>query len=128
MSAGGFLDYPLHFDGANRTALTDGRDHVRDMVEQVLFTAPGERVNRPDFGCGLGRMVFAPNSDVLAAATQFLVRGALQRWLADVIRVDEVRVTAADEQLVIEVAYLRLDSALSQLDRFVRPLSAGTGP
>jgi phage baseplate assembly protein W len=128
MIAPSFLGYPLQFDGAKRTAVADLDNHVRQMVEQVLFTAPGERLNRPDFGCGLGRMVFAPNSEVLATATQFLVRGALQRWLADVIRVDDVVVTTAEEQLVVEVRYVRLNTARSQVDRFTRALSARPGP
>ena len=65
-------------------------DHIRDLIEQVLFTAPGERVNRPNFGSGLLQLVFAPNSDELAAATQFLVQGALQQWLGDLIQVEGV--------------------------------------
>ena len=73
------LDYPYHFDGRGRTATTDTADHIRDLIEQVLFTAPGERVNRPDFGSGLLRLVFAPNSDALAAATHLAVQGALQQ-------------------------------------------------
>ena len=72
-----YLDYPYHFDGRGRTAATSNDAHMRDLIEQVLFTAPGERVNRPDFGSGLMQLVFAPNSDELAAATQFLVQGAL---------------------------------------------------
>ena len=68
------IDFPLHFDDRGRTAATDDDEHVRDLIEQVLFTAPGERVNRPTFGSGLLQLVFAPNSDALAAATQ--VRGA----------------------------------------------------
>src|SRR5215217_3328196 len=84
------LDYPFHVDGAGRVAVTNSDDRVRDLIHQVLFTTPGERVNRPDFGCGLLQMTFMPNGDVLAGATQFLIHGALQRWLADIVEVDEV--------------------------------------
>lgn len=122
MSRVSFLDYPFQFDGMRRTATTDMDDHVRDMVEQVLFTAPGERVNRPDFGCGLRQLIFMPNSDVLATATQFLVQGALQRWLADLIQVQEVSITTDDSAIHVFVSYLRLDTGQSMSDRFSAPL------
>jgi phage baseplate assembly protein W len=115
------LDHPFHFDGRGRTATTDADDHVRDMIFQVLFTNPGERVNRPDFGCGLMQLVFLPNSDVLATATQFLVQGALQRWLADVVQVEGVRVTSEEAQLVVEVVYTRLDTGERRQELFASP-------
>src|SRR5215470_12039631 len=99
------IDYPYHFDGRGRTAATDDDSHIRDLIEQVLFTAPGERVNRPDFGSGLMQLVFAPNSDELAAATQFLVQGALQQWLGDLIVVDAVQVESEDATIRIAVQY-----------------------
>ena len=116
------LDHPFHFDGTGRTATTDTDDHVRDMIFQVLFTNPGERVNRPDFGCGLGQLVFMPNSGALATASQFLVQGSLQRWLSDVIQVERVQVTAEDERLIVDVAYVRLDSGRRLQDRFDLPV------
>jgi phage baseplate assembly protein W len=116
------LDHPFHFDGTGRTATTDPDDHVRDMIFQVLFTNPGERVNRPDFGCGLGQLVFMPNSGALATASQFLVQGSLQRWLSDVIQVERVQVTAEDERLIVDVAYVRLDSGQRLQDRFDLPV------
>jgi len=115
------LDHPLHFDGTGRTAITGEDDHVRDMIFQVLFTNPGERVNRPDFGCGLGQMVFMPNSGALATASQFLVQGSLQRWLADVIQVEKVEVKAEEERLIVDVVYVRLDSGQRLQERFDVP-------
>ena len=104
------IDYPYHIDGRGRTAGTDDADHIRDMIEQVLFTAPGERVNRPDFGSGLLQLVFAPNSDEVAAALQFTVKGALQQWLGDLIEVEDVEVTSEDATLTIGLQYrLRRD-------------------
>jgi phage baseplate assembly protein W len=100
-----FFDFPFHVDGRGRTAETDRDDHVRDLIRQVLFTAPGERVNRPDFGCGIGQLVFMPNDDQLAAATQFLVQGALTRWLDTVIVVHEVEVVALDNRLTVTVVF-----------------------
>ncbi len=113
-----YLDYPFHIDGRGRTAETDEDDHIRDLIHQVLFTSPGERVNRPDFGCGLKQMVFMPNSDALATATQFLVQGALQRWLETVIQVERVEVEAQDEKLVVTVAYSKRDTGERRQDRF----------
>src|SRR3989442_14177063 len=100
-----FIDVPLRVDGRGHTGTTGDETHIRQLIYQVLFTSPGERVNRPDFGCGLKQMVFMPNSDALAAATQFLVQGALTRWLGGLIRVERVQVTAIDERLTVTVAY-----------------------
>jgi phage baseplate assembly protein W len=99
------IDYPYHFDVRGRTASAGDDDHIRDMIEQVLFTSPGERVNRPTFGSGLMQLVFAPNSPELAAATQFLVQGALQQWLGELILVDLVEVTAEDSSLRATIQY-----------------------
>ena len=100
------LDYPFHFDGRGRTASTDDDNHIRDMIEQFLFTNPGERVNRPDFGSGLLQLIFAPNSPELAATVQFTIQAGLQRWLSDLIAVQKVEVTADDSTLRITVLYV----------------------
>jgi phage baseplate assembly protein W len=100
------IDFPLRFDQRGLTAEVGYEKHVRNLIEQVLFTAPGERVNRPDFGSGLMQLVFSPNSPELAAATQFLVQGALQRWLGDLIEVRNVQVEAVESSLLIQVDYL----------------------
>ena len=115
------LDHPFRLDGRGRVAVTEADDHVRDMIYQVLFTNPGERVNLPDFGCGLLQLVFEPNSDALATATQFLVQGSLQRWLADVVQVDRVEITNEEGQLIVDVAYTRLDTGQRRQDLFVSP-------
>src|SRR5713226_3852826 len=100
------LDFPFHFDDRGHTAEVDNDGHIRDLIEQVLFTAPGERVNRPTFGSGLLQLVFAPNSDALAATTQTTVQGALQQWLGDVIQVQAVDVQNDDATLRITVQYI----------------------
>src|ERR1700739_4169351 len=100
------IDYPIHFDQRGRTALTDDNDHIRDMIEQVLFTNPGERVNRPDFGSGLLQLMFAPNSEELATALQFTIQAALQRWLGDLIELQAVDVTSDDAVVRVVVRYL----------------------
>ena len=99
------IDYPFHFDDKGRTAATSDDDHIRDMIEQLLFTNPGERVNRPDFGSGLMQMVFAPNSPELAAALQFTLQAALDRWLGDVVEVRGLEVMSQDATLTVDLAY-----------------------
>jgi len=100
------VDFPLGFDGRGRTAETDRDAHIRDMIEQLLFTTPGERVNRPTFGSGVLQLVFAPNSDALAAATQLSVQAALQEWLGDLIEVSDVQVEASDATLRLDIRYV----------------------
>jgi len=100
------VDFPYHFDARGRTAEVDYDAHIRDLIEQVLFTAPGERVNRPDFGSGLLGLVFAPNSSELAATTQYLVQGSLQQYLGDLIQVDAVDVASEDSTLRVSVRYV----------------------
>jgi phage baseplate assembly protein W len=90
------------------------------MIEEVLFTSPGERVNRPTFGCGLLQLVFAPNSDELAATTQYLVQGSLQQWLGDLIQVSAVTVEHDDSTLRVRISYLVRVSQENQSATFER--------
>jgi phage baseplate assembly protein W len=114
------IDFPLHFDTRGRTAATDDDDHIRDLIEQLLFTNPGERVNRPDFGSGLLQMVFAPNSEELASALQFTLQAALQRFLGDLIDLQQLQVTAQDATLSVVVRYLVRRTQESRVDTFAR--------
>lgn len=99
--------FPFSFrDG--RIAVIGGDEATRGKIIQVLFTAPGERVNLPEFGCGLLNLVFEPNSDVLAATMEFRIREALARWMADEIRVDGVAVEPQDGRVTVQVVYRRL--------------------
>jgi phage baseplate assembly protein W len=116
------LDYPYHVDGRGRTATTSEAEHVRDLVEQVLFTQPGERVNRPDFGSGLLQLTFAPLSDELASATQFLVQGALEQWLGRVIALEQVTVTRDDAVLRVLVSYTLRHTGERRSESFERPV------
>lgn len=99
------IKFPFQTDHKGRTALCELERHINDMIEQVLFTSPGERVNRPTFGSGLMQLVFQPNSDELAATTQFLVQGALQQWLGDLIEVNSIDVQNPDSSLFVTVVY-----------------------
>lgn len=114
------IDFPFHFDRRGRTATTSDTDHVRDMIEQLLFTNPGERVNRPDFGSGLQQLVFAPNSSEVAATLQFTTQAALQRWLGDVIDVQELAVTAEEATLHVFIRYAIRPSGATRVETFER--------
>ena len=112
------IDFPFHFDGRGRTAATDDNEHIRDLIEEFLFTNPGERVNRPDFGSGLLQLVFAPNSPELAATVQFSIQAGLQRWLSDLITVQKVEVTTQDSTLSVQVQYVVRSTGESQTQTF----------
>ena len=118
------IDYPFHFDNAGRSASTDDADHVRDMIAQLLFSRPGERVNRPDFGSGLMHSVFAPNSPEIATALEFTTRAALHRYLGDVIEVRTLSVVADDAALRVDLQYMLRSSGELRSDGFV--MGAGT--
>jgi phage baseplate assembly protein W len=118
------LAYPYRIAPSGGTAATDDSTHIRDMIEQVLFTAPGERVMRPDFGCGAARLVFAPNSVELASATQMLIQASLQQWMNAFIVVQSVDVTASDATLAVTVQYTIRATGQSELQSFTRSLSS----
>jgi phage baseplate assembly protein W len=103
-----FLDYPYAVGSTGSPNTTGPDDHLRDLILQLLFTNPGERVNLPEFGVGVQQLVFAPNSDALRTSAQFLISTGLQRWLGDRINVSQVLVTSepGDEETVnIEIVY-----------------------
>jgi uncharacterized protein len=112
--------FPLRLDARGRTALADDEAYLRGLVEQVLFTRPGERVTRPDLGSGVDRLVFSPGGDEVARTTQSLVHAALQQWLGDLLRVDEVGVEAHDTRLEVTVVYTPLDAPRNDPARVLR--------
>lgn len=114
------IAYPFRIDSTGRTASSNAQRHIRDLIEQVLFTIPGERVNRPDFGCGIMQLIFAPNSSELASATQFLVQGQLQQWLGELIQVEAVKVESLDSALNVTVQYRIRRTQELQLAQFSR--------
>lgn len=113
------LNFPYQFDGRGRTAETALQDYMRQLVEQVLFTSPGERVNLPDFGSGLLQLPFAPNSMEMAAATQFSVQSALQKWLSGYVKVQSVVASANDSVLSVTVEYSPINTDVTQVQTFV---------
>ncbi len=112
------VNFPYQFDGRGRTQ-DPMQDYVRQLVEQVLFTSPGERVNLPDFGSGLLQLPFAPNSLEMAAATQFTVQAALQKWLAGYVKVQSVVASAQEATLKVTVTYTPLNTDVTQIQTFV---------
>ena len=112
------VKYPFQFDNSGHTAQTDDNNHIREMIEQVLFTIPGERVNRPTFGTNLMQLVFQPNSNELSATTQFMVQGALQQWLGDLIAVSDVQVVNQDSTILVTIAYTVRSTQQSYITQF----------
>jgi phage baseplate assembly protein W len=100
------LAFPFHLDPAGHTVRCDTIEaHIRQLLEQLLLTRPGERVNRPEFGCGLGDLVFVPSSPEMAAAVGVTIGTAVTEFLGDLIRVLDLRVTAHDTRLQVDLAY-----------------------
>ena len=114
------LNFPYQFDGRGRTAEAAVSDYVTQLVETVLFTSPGERVNLPDFGSGLLQLPFSLNSVEAAAATQFAVQGALQKWLGSYLKVISVVATAQEATLSVTVTYTLLGTDVTQVQTFVQ--------
>ncbi|MFL6211751.1 MAG: GPW/gp25 family protein [Pyrinomonadaceae bacterium] len=114
------IDFPFHFDARGKTAAVGTDEHIRDMIEQLLFTNHGERVNRPDFGSGLRQLIFAPNSPELAAALQLTTQSELQRWLGDVINLLNLEVESEGATLRILIQYVVKRTGEAQTVVFTR--------
>jgi len=117
------IGFPYRIDARQRTAEAGEEDHIRDLMEQVLFTNPGERVNRPDFGAGLDQLVFGPAGTEVATTVQALIQGALQQWLADRVRIEAVQVTVVEAAVTVTVQY----SLVRNQQRRVAVLERGGG-
>jgi len=121
------MQFPFVTDGRGCTAsgADDDDDYVQGLIEQVLMTSPGERANRPDFGCGLLAMTFAPGGDALQAALQATVQSGLQRWLSDYIQVQDVVVEFVDAAVNVTVQYIVRRTQQQQIATFQSPTSGG---
>ena len=116
------IDFPFHAGPLGGTAPVDEDAHIRQLIEQVIFTAPGERVNRPTFGSGIQRLLFGPISDPVVSAAHMAVQGALQQWLGDRVAVQDVTVEARDSTITVTVSYRRASSSQAQTAQFSREL------
>ncbi len=114
------IAFPFNISNHGRTAEADDNAHIRQMIEQVLFTSPGERVNRPDFGTGIQGLVFAAAGDEIMAATKFMVQGALQQHLLNVIQVQDIQVESEDTALKVMVQYIVLKTGQPEMAVFER--------
>jgi hypothetical protein len=114
------IDYPFHFDSRGRTATTGDDEHICDMLEELIFTRPGERVNRPDFGSGVLQLVFAPSNPELATALQFTIRAAIQKWLGDLVELVDLAVNSHGSTLTIDVKYVVRRTSQARTARFER--------
>jgi phage baseplate assembly protein W len=121
------VGHPLRATDHGRTALAGDDEYLRGLVEAVLFTRPGERVNRPDFGSGIEQLVFAPTDGELAQATKALVQGALQRALGDQIRVEEVVAEAEEATLRVTIVYSPVIGAAPSSERRSLTVTGGAG-
>ncbi|MFE9018090.1 GPW/gp25 family protein [Streptomyces sp. NPDC007808] len=119
------LGFPLRLDERGRLAFADDEEYLRGLVEAVLLTRPGERVNRPDFGSGVDQLLFAPGGDELARTTQVLVQASVQQWLGDLLSVEEVAVEAVDTVLTVTVVYSPLHQGAPTGERRVLRISSG---
>ena len=116
MATGFGFPFGVTSDGAIVPDPDDDVD-LRGKIIQVLFTAPGERVNNPEFGCGLYNLVFDPSNTILGAAMEFTIGAALTRWLGNLLMVQAVDVTSGDEAVTIEVAYINRKDLVRQAVR-----------
>jgi hypothetical protein len=119
------IAHPFRINNWGRTADATVDEHIRHLIEQVLFTIPGERVNRPTFGSNIRQLIFAPNNSELVTATQFLLQGALEQWLGDVIQVEVIEATSIKEisegdSIQVIVQYVVRQTQQRQIVQFTR--------
>lgn len=119
------IAYPFQFNALGRTATSSENEHIRHLIEQVLFTIPGERVNRPTFGSNIRQIIFALNNSELITATQFLLQGALEQWLGDEIQVEVIEATTRSsasegDTVQVIVQYIVRRTQQRQIVQFTR--------
>jgi phage baseplate assembly protein W len=114
------IAYPLRITQEGLVATAQTKQHIEQLIEQLLFTTPGERVNRPDFGTAISQLVFSPGNEELVAATQFLVQGALQQWLGSMIQVQAVHVVSVENTLTVTITYIIKRTQELQIAQFIR--------
>lgn len=116
-----YNNFPLTIDNKGSTLTTKSQaEHIKQLIEQILFTIQGERVNRPTFGTGINQLVFEPNSEEIAIATQFLIQGSLQQWMSDTIQVEAVDVKSEDATLNISIQYIIRNTLSREIISFTK--------
>jgi phage baseplate assembly protein W len=116
-----FFEFPFSIDATGKSATTKTyEEHIKNLIEQTLFTSPGERVNRPNFGCGLQQVIFEPNSEIISISMNTLVQSSLNMWLNHLILVDSVEITPNDSLLEVTVKYTILRTLDTRVSNFKR--------
>jgi phage baseplate assembly protein W len=100
-----YFDFPFRIDQNGRSSTTNEEQHIKNLIEQILFTSPGERVNRPNFGCGLKQIIFEPNSDILTVSIDTMIQSSLNSFLDHLIIVESVNVKNENSILEVTVKY-----------------------
>ena len=102
-----FLNFPYNINSKGKSSTVNNiNEYIKQLLEQLLFTNPGERVNRPSFGTGIRQLVFSPNSDEIVSITKALIQGNLQNWLSDYIIVEEVDTKSVESSLFVTIKYI----------------------
>jgi hypothetical protein len=114
------IAYPYKFAPQSGTAVADDRSHIKQMLELLLFTMPGERVNRPDFGCGVQRIVFAPVGTEIEFTLQRLIESEIQRWLGDLLRLRNLEIRAEEATLFARLEYELIAEGSIVTEQFAR--------
>ncbi|MFB9316980.1 GPW/gp25 family protein [Cryptosporangium minutisporangium] len=116
------LAFPFRTADRGGAAVSGRAAAVHEQLEQLLLTVPGERVNRPDFGCGVQRLVFGGASPEVAAAAEYVISTAVRRYLGELLTVDAVRVTVSDSQLFVDVLYTLVDTGEELVATIAQPV------
>lgn len=101
-----YKKFPFQFNLYGHISSTTYDLHIQEMLEQILFTSPGERVNRPDFGCGVELMVFGSTSPEILSVKQTQINSQIQKWLGHLIQVLEVKITTNENRVEILIRYM----------------------
>jgi phage baseplate assembly protein W len=117
-----YISYPFQISNG-QTAQADMTSYVEQLIEQLLCTSPGERVNRPDLGSGLMQLVFTPNSDALATTFEFLIQGILQAYLGSLIQLSSLTVNNVDDILSVTVQYMILATQQQKTTQINTPVT-----
>jgi phage baseplate assembly protein W len=115
-----FLSFPYQFDEEFKTKVGQSPRNIRELIEQVIFVAPQERLNRPDFGVGILQYIFAPNSEYAAETLEGDIESALTLWLSEILVVEDVTVRAEESTLFVRVSYRLSGQSEVEVEEFTR--------
>jgi phage baseplate assembly protein W len=115
-----YMNYPFKISGNGKISPANEEKHIKDLIEQILFTDPRERVNLPDFGCGLKSYIFAPNDRTLKTTLRLTIISSVQKWLSHLIIVEDVSVDVDEEELKISIKYTKIRDMEENLAEFIK--------